>query len=197
MQVQEIISVMKKKGYVVFEQDDKPFNLNIVGVRTDINKNKDAFDDSLFVFWKYKGTWNLLRFDFTTAASLYYLLNPINQLGTAILVPNQYRRALKIGLHKGKFRALVQHRPMQFYRDNNRDGNFDLNKATIVTELIGCNLHAAREGLRSLRIGKWSAACQVPADWHEHNLFMDICELAAKQFSDEFTYTLLLDTDFK
>jgi hypothetical protein len=52
--IRAIISIMKKEGYVIY---DKPFQLNIVGIRSKTTiPNK--FDDLIYVFWKNnKNEW--------------------------------------------------------------------------------------------------------------------------------------------
>src|SRR3990167_8174555 len=96
----DIAKVMLKKGYAFFEKADKPFNLNIIGIRSSNNK-PDSFDDLITVSWNYKAGWNLLKFSATTDPGLYWLNNPINVEGTAILAPGQYRGAFCKGFHKG------------------------------------------------------------------------------------------------
>ena len=46
--------------------------------------------------------------------------------GVAVLKPGQYRGSHKIRLHAGKYPALGQQRNVTVYRDNNKDGKFDL-----------------------------------------------------------------------
>ena len=80
MRLETLIKAMIKKGYEVFESDSKPFNLNIVGVR-DSSPKTNFFNDSLSVFWKYEGQWNMLTFLATTLAGLKYLKTPMNPKG--------------------------------------------------------------------------------------------------------------------
>ena len=53
--------------------------------------------------------------------------NLLNKDGVAILKPGQYRGSHKIGLHQGRYEALKQ-QTVKVYRDNNRDGKYDLNE---------------------------------------------------------------------
>jgi hypothetical protein len=53
--VEKLIESMKAKGYVVFEDDKKAYNLNIVGIRED-NPTAGKFNDVMCVFWKYEGS---------------------------------------------------------------------------------------------------------------------------------------------
>jgi hypothetical protein len=115
--------------------------------------------------------------------------NTMNKLGTACVVPGQYRGAWQIGDHHGK-PALVQIKPVKTYRDNNKDGKLDLNEASITEGIYGINLH--RAGANSTNVDKWSAGCQVwsrDADFEE---FMALCNKQVKVNGYKtFTYTLV------
>ena len=96
----DIAKAMSKKGYAFFEKADKPFNLNIIGIRSSNNK-PDSFDDIITVSWKYKAGWSFLKFMATTDPGIYWLNNPMNVKGTAILLPGQYRDAFKKDFIRG------------------------------------------------------------------------------------------------
>ena len=121
----------------------------------------------------------------------------MRESGVAILKPGQYRRSHKLRLHAGKYLALGQQNPVKVYRDNNRDGNYDLNEDSVEEGLFGINIHRAtsREGKKSTYVDKWSAGCQViaaNADWHE---FLNICQTAKEIWGNNFTYTLIESKD--
>ena len=70
--VEYLKALMSKKGYAVFENDTKPFNLNIVGVRnSDPTINK--FNDYIATFWKYEGRWSYFECQATTLPGLKYM----------------------------------------------------------------------------------------------------------------------------
>ena len=103
----------------------------------------------------------------------------------------------KLRLHAGKYLALGQQNPVTVYRDNNKDGKYDLDDNNTQTGLYGINIHRAtgRQGGTSTRVDKWSAGCQVIAnntDWHE---FLDICYEAKAVWGNNFTYTLIESDD--
>jgi hypothetical protein len=187
----KIVSAMKGKGYVVFEQDDKPYNLNIVGVRSE-NTQSNSFDDKLYVFWWYKGVLNTIVFDITTDPGKYWLLNPTNPNGTAILVEGQYRGVYQIGLHQGRYEALVQRGLVRIYRDRNKDTALDMIDNTIQQgRNFGINIHQAALNGDTVEVDKWSAGCQVFANSFDFEIFMNLCKRSARIFGNRFTYTLL------
>ena len=97
-----------------------------------------------------------------------------------VLKPGQYRGSHKLRLHAGKYLALGQKKDVTVYRDNNRDGNYDLDESKTDTGLFGINIHRAtgRAGGKSTRVDKWSAGCQVIARNSDFKEFMDICRKA-------------------
>ena len=194
---QQIEAAVKAKGYKWFKNGD--YNLNIVGVRNGETGNEvtNKFDDFLTLSYKVDGEWNYHCFDATTDPGKHWVENVMNEDGVAILKENQYRGSHKIGLHQGKYEALRQQKPVQVYRDNDLDGNYDLLEENIQEGIFGINIHRATkyEGRKSTQIDKWSAGCQVIAANDDFRLFMEICNKAKDTWSNSFTYTLINTND--
>lgn len=185
-----IIKCMKDRGYAVFENDSKPYNLNIVGIRS-TNIEVDKFNDWMHCFWKYNGVWNEIVMPCTTLAGLYYLEKPTNPKGCAILVEGQYKSTYKIDKHNSKYDALCQRLDeVDVYRDDDKDQEFDFIDQNIDTGYFGINIHRASTSEID-NIGKYSAGCQVIQNIDQFDVFMDICKKASDIFSNKFTYTLL------
>ena len=111
--------LFKQKGYSYFVNGN--YNLNIIGVRNLSNGNiqDNTFNDALVCIYKGdNGVWYKRIWECTTDPGLKSLKNFSNIKGCAILVPNQYKGAYKIGLHKGQYEALVQKKQVNVYRDN-------------------------------------------------------------------------------
>lgn len=186
--------LFKKKGYVFFTKGS--YNLNIIGVRSSGAQVTNSFDDVLVLIYKTpNGQWNRQVYQITTDPGRYYVLNPSNRKGTAILVPGQYRGVYKIDKHRGKYEALCQrNKPVKVYRDSNKNEIYDWNPATIDEGMFGINIHKA--GKLSSRVDTWSAGCQVFASDDEFRRFMDYCKKQiAAGFGNCFTYTLLKEED--
>jgi hypothetical protein len=194
---QQIEDTVKSLGYKWFENGD--YNLNIVGVRNGetLEEVTNKFDDKMTLSYKVDGDWKFHSFDCTTDPGKYWVENIMKESGVAILKENQYRGSHKIGLHQGKYEALRQVKPVQVYRDNNKDVCYDLIEENIDEGLFGINIHRATkyEGRKSTQIDKWSAGCQVIASNDDFSLFMDIVDKAANQWGNSFTYTLINSDD--
>lgn len=184
---------MTLKGYKVFESDTKPLNLNYIGIRDTSGVNK--FNDYLVLFWKYKGQWSSFYRPATTDPGTYWLNNPMNVEGTAILKEGQHRGAWKLGKHKG-YEALVQRKEVTVIRDGNKDGILDLDSGYEETGFFGINHHRANAKNESTQVDKWSAGCQVTADPHLYDVFIKLCQESAEVWGEGLTYTLLNVEDF-
>lgn len=187
----DFAKLFKSKGYVFFDKGE--YNLNIIGVRKSGNLITNGFDDYIVVIYKNKRGWQKIYYRATTEPGSYYMYTIPNKIGTAIMVPGQYRGAYKIGKHQGKYKALVQVKPVKVYRDANKDSYYDMEPETIQNGVFGINIHKA--GNASKRIDKWSAGCQVIANDDNFRAFMQLCEKAAKIYGDTFTYTLINEED--
>jgi hypothetical protein len=189
----QILATYKKKNYVLLESS---YRLNVFGIRANTQAN-NKFDDLIgLVYWDYGKRWNVKFYQGTTDPGLFYLKDPINVNGTAIVVPGQYLKSHVIGLHKGKYKALVQKGPIKVYRDRDLDYIYDMDPATIDSgNDFGINIHRASESHISTQVDQWSAGCQVIANPIEYDDFMETCEIHKTNYGNEFNYTLFLETE--
>ena len=173
-----IMHLYAKNGYRFYDKGD--YNINIFAIRRQLNTNE--FDDLIGI--AYKNNYDCVEiFRATTDPGRYWLKNPMNKRGTAILVEGQYK--YKLGLHKGK-EALVQSGAVKVFRDNNSDSIHD--KKFIDTGFFGINIH--RAGKDSKQVDKWSAGCQVFAVESQFKRFLKIINESKKIYGNSFTYTL-------
>ena len=190
--IKSIIQAMTVKGYAVFLNDSKPFNINYVGVR-DMG---GQWNDTFYLFWKYKGNWSLVTWVGTTDPGAYYLKTPLNVKGTAILPEGQHRGLYKLGLHKGKYKALVQAREVTVYRDADKDEKPEIDGRQVKdTGYFGINSHRAHEEAEMLKIGRYSAGCLVTLNPIEYDIFINVCEKALGIWGETVTFTLLNKND--
>lgn len=187
-EINALIRTLKDKNYQIFE---KPLELNIVGIRSDsVVPNK--FDDFIYVFYKNpKNDWEGFSYPATTDTGTYWLKNPMNEKGSALLKEGQYIDAYQRGLHKGQYKALVQRKPVTIFRDYNRDAILDFNNGKEFTGLYGINIHRASSSKPSQLVDLWSAGCQVFQDPTDFNHFMKLVDVAESNNGNKFTYTLI------
>lgn len=184
---------MEDRGYPIFRSSRKDFNLNIIGIRT-VGDDANAFNDFMVVLWRYNNKWNRLDFNITTDPGVYYRLNPMNVLGTAILAEGHHKGLWQIGKHRGKYKALVQKGKARCYRDNNKDAVLDMIMGTEEAGYYGINCHRSGKWDESTIVGRWSAGCQVHSDPVSYDMLLEHCDRAKDNWGNSFSYTLLLDT---
>ena len=189
---ENILSSIQAAGYATFTTET-PYDLNIWGVRTD-DTTPNVFNDYLGITYRDEnGVWHTECWVATTDPGLYWLDNPGNVNGTAILVPGQYRGVYMVDKHGGKYDALCQRAgEVTVWRDNDRDGQLTYGGQTY-SGYFGINLHHASYTGTSTQVDKWSAGCQVIANIDDFNRFMTIV-MRQQQYHPtwtKYTYTLL------
>jgi len=191
---------MSHKGYKYFTSDN--YDVNIIGIRNS-NTNgavTNKFDDILTLSYKNEyGDWHYHEFDCTTDPGTHWVNNLLNPDGVAILKPGQYRGSHKIRLHQGKYEALGQTKPVRVYRDDNLDDIYDISLDNVDEGIFGINIHRAtgKPGVTSSQIDKWSAGCQVVANYNDFEFLMTICHKAKSIWGNSFSYTLLESKDLQ
>ena len=193
--VKAVERVMALKGYAYFKTGK--YNLNIIGIRSDQNRKvTNKFDDFLLVTYYDGESMKVKIYPITTEPGRYYMKEKLlNPKGTAILVPGQYRGCWQIGLHNGKYEALVQKKPVSVYRDGNKDLIYDLDPKKIDKGVFGINIHRSNPYGESATIDNWSAGCQVFASSKDFKEFMELCAKQKAMYGNSFTYTLLDEKD--
>lgn len=188
LQTYDFKKLFAKKGYAFFTKG--AYNLNIIGVRNRNNIVTNKFDDYIVIIYNTEQKENKrVVLNATTDPGAYYMYQPMNENGCAILVPGQYRGCWKYGFHK-RYRALVQCKPVRVYRDKNKNDIYDFNPTTIQKGIYGINIHKA--GINSLLVDKWSAGCQVIPNNVQYTTFINLCKKQIDAgLGDTFTYTLL------
>ena len=185
-------ALLKKRngalGYPFYDNGD--YNLNIIGIRTD-DARTNLFNDWMCLAFRQNDHEQLMVFACTTDPGTYWLKHPMNVDGTAVLKPGHYPLMFKLGMHRGKYLALVQAGPCTVWRDNNQDKKIDTDGET-QSGSFGINLHRASPNGASSQVDKWSAGCQVIADSGDFDLFMEICKRGGRAFG-KFSYTLMTE----
>lgn len=183
-----IINILLEKSYEIYS---RPFELNIIGIRSSSTR-PNRFDDEIHVAFKNSlNKWVHFIFPATTDPGTYWLQNPMNPQGTAILEQGQYNGAYQIGLHRGKYYALIQRKPVTVLRDYDRNAVLDFQNGRPNTGMFGINIHHASENGTSKTVDRNSAGCQVFSSISDFNGFMQLCENHRRLYGNLFTYTLI------
>ena len=169
----------------------RPYELNIVGLRAS-STISNRFDDEIHVFYKVNPIkWNYHVYKVTTDPGTFWLKNPMQLQGTAILSEGQYVDAYELGLHRGKYKALVQSKPVTIIRDYDRTAKLDFLNGTKTTGMYGINIHRANSIGTTKTIDKYSAGCQVFENAENFQEFLLLCEHHNHLYGNNFTYTLI------
>jgi hypothetical protein len=184
----KVKSILRRKGFRVFT---RPYELNIVGIRSK-NTHSNRFDDEIHAFYKTSPLkWNYHVYKATTDPGTFWLENPMEAKGTAILAQGQYADAYAIGLHRGEYPALVQVKPVTILRDYDRNAVLDFLNGKKDTGEFGINIHRASAIGKTKYIDKYSAGCQVFENAEYFKQFMALTERHRELYGNHFTYTLI------
>lgn len=188
MVLQKLRAILKHKGYKLFT---RPYELNIVGLRS-ASTIPNRFDDEIHVFYKVSPSkWNYHVYKATTDPGTFWLRNPMQEQGTAILAEGQFVNSYVLGMHRGQYKALVQRKPVTIKRDYDRDATLDFLNGKKSTGYFGINVHRASSQGTTKYVDKFSAGCQVFENANAFQQFLSLCENHNKLYGNQFTYTLI------
>ncbi len=181
-------AIARREGFRIFS---RPYELNIWGIRN-ANTRSGTFDDHFHIFYKSeKGKWEYHICPSTTDPGTFWLENPMQPQGTAILMQGQYVDAYQIGLHRGQYAALVQRKPVTILRDYDRNAYLDFLNGKRDTGFFGINFHRALVQGKTKYVDKFSAGCQVFENAVHFYRFMQMAERHRSLYGNSFTYTLI------
>jgi hypothetical protein len=184
----KIKGLLRFKGYKLFT---RPYELNLVGLRSK-STIPNRFDDELHVFYKLPNdNWEYHVFKITTDPGTFWLNNPENPEGTAILAEGQYIGSHVLGLHRGLYTALVQNKPVTVMRDYDRNAVLDFYNGKKFTGKFGINIHRANKVGTTKTVDKNSAGCQVFENASDFDVFIKLCQQHVSRVGNAFTYTLI------
>jgi hypothetical protein len=187
--LQDVIKSAQNLGYAI---DKRPNKLNLIGVRNSNATSQESFDDQI-AYFTYDTNGNLVGkvVPATTDPSTYFLRSPINKKGAAILKSGQYKDAYALGLHRNKYEALVQVKPVTVIRDADRNALINYFAPT-QTGLYGINIHKSTKGKNNEDIiGIDSAGCQVFRNIPDFMDMMRMAQVSRGKYGNSFTYTLI------
>lgn len=201
-----IVSAYEKKGHTFYT--NRTYNLNVGAIRS-MNSKSNEFDDILFTAYYEDLRKPVIHcWPATTDPGKYWLQNPMNKNGTAIVVPGQYRNSHCLGLHgrssSSPYAALEQCGDMLYVRDNNKDTklDFDLYRDPVKLAAFGfrgnikTNIHRASAWKIIRLIERYSAGCQVLQNPKDFDMLIRLYQVyLQKGFPNRVTYTLFEEID--
>jgi hypothetical protein len=188
MELNTVILQANSQGYFF---DKRPYKLNVMCIRNPKNTSPIKFEDQIAYFY-YDDNENINGrvVPATTNPSVYFLEKPMVSAGTAILKQGQYKDTYSIGLHRGKYEALVQSKPVTVIRDNDRNQIINF-LAPTTTGLYGINIHRASVKNNVQYIEADSAGCQTFQNKSDFDDMMKIARKSRDLYGNKFTYTLI------
>lgn len=188
MSLQKMKAILRHKDFEIYS---RPYELNIVGLRSK-SVIPNRFDDEIHVFYKVSTlNWHYHVFKATTDPGTFWLRQPMQPQGTAILAEGQYRGAYALDLHQGKYLALCQRNPVTVIRDYNRDAVLDFNNGQKTSGVYGINIHRANAQGATKTVDRNSAGCQVFENAKDFDLFIAMCQKHRQLYGNSFTYALV------
>lgn len=188
---------LERKGYA-FNDDGKPYHLNLVGVRSPSTAINSFDDKMILVYRDDSGKQCAKEYAITTDPGEYYTQQKLlNKAGAAILVPGQYTDVYQLGKHRNKYEALVQlGGKVRVWRDGNKDDKLD-RAGEIHEGWYGINIHRAGSTGTTAKVGRYSAGCQVFQNADDFALMISLAKKSSSLRGNKFTYTLLEEADLK
>lgn len=191
--LKDVVEEAQGMGY---EIDKRPNKLNVIGIRDmGVSEPSNYSDHIAYFYYDDNGNLQGKVAEGTTTPSVYYLQNPFEDAGasggTAIMKQGQYKNAYSIGLHRGKYEALIQVKPVTVIRDNDRNSLLNYFGKT-TTGLYGINIHRSTASMASQdKIGYDSAGCQVFRFREDFDEMMRLAKQSSYRYGNNFTYTLI------
>lgn len=197
--IEQLRKALENKKYKFFEsKGERPYNVNIIGVRHDNHMNNE-FNDLMYLIFSSStdGPLEIHEYHITTDPGTTTINDPDHynkaKTGTAILVPGQYLSVYNYSQgHQGYYQLRQVLGDVWVYRDTNKSKVIEnMEKFKGRFEI---NIH--RSSATSSRfVNNWSAGCQVFQSADDFDHFIQFCKLAKENHGNHFTYTLITEAD--
>lgn len=183
-----IIKALKFKNYQIFDSDNEPFFLNIIGIRN--NKRKpNSYDDLIIVLWKNNGRWTRRSYHVTTDSVLFFQGNPAYSPAKIILPEGQYLNCFKIGAYKD----IIDFNT--FMKDLKWGLCYRFISIKINDSFPKLDFKCIHVPHKDINISKLSGRCHIFSNIKEYKEFVELILKARKPFGNLFSYTLINSSD--
>lgn len=194
--------VWNQEGWAWFETPQRPFNVNLFGLR---NPHQGigitgVFNDLLcLAYHDEKGVPTLDTYSATTEPGRPHMIRPVHRNGSGAIARGQYRGAYEPGPFKG-WQVLRQHGRVLVHRDGNRNGIYEWHDHTEAGWGFFIHPRSKRaERINKHIVGGSSAGCLVTEHWEDWIEFWEIIAAAEEEWGSSFSLTMLgmeeLNTD--
>ena len=146
--------------------------VTLFGILNEENKDKDVINDVIGLYYKQR---DLYLMKATCNSGRFYIQNPMNTSGAAQLDYGYQSKIWKVGLHNGKYQALVNREDcgkVRVWRDKDKDYIHDESEK-LQEGYYGTNLHHMGVSEKT-EIGKNSAGCQVIHSYDDFLILMSM-----------------------
>lgn len=207
---EQVLSVMEKKGYLVFKNGN--YNLNIIAVREN-DEFENNFSDTLYVIYYISGAIKMLEIPWTTLAGTKGKGGSNNPLtgketgtgvdGVAVIVEGQYRKAYEFvdtynGFLSYPYFNQIWGYELDYYRDNDKDRWITRGKI-YKGDYRTCLHRMSNNGVNSKEVNldfvPWSQGCNGAPE-PEFKKLVELTRKAVSLWGNKFTYTILHAKDF-
>ena len=193
---EQIRDVFHKNEYF-FEEERKPYLLNIVGIRSDFAQAQ--YNDVILVIYRNpKLDWEVLSCVATTEPGQEFYTGIPDLEGISVLMPNQYIDAYEIGHHDLSDYQCLKRAPREvqvFHEPFDQTVLSEFKSAEILRGNYPVNLHCSTVAVETEVVDSYVAGSQIFRNKTDFNEFMKLCTKHAKRHKDLFTYTLLTEGD--
>lgn len=202
----ELTEAYERMNYKFFSKGS--YNPNFWGIRS-LDSKSNKFDDIGGVtFYESLNKPIVLAFPMTSDPGKYWLQNPLNKNGCAILIPGQYEESHALGVHgrsgPNPYKAFEQVNKMMYVRDNDRNDTLDF---SLYRDPVKRRIHAFFDNIKSnihrasaLKIvqfvERYSAACQVYQNVKDFDKLIQVMEFSIRKgYPNRVTYTLFEENE--
>lgn len=191
-----VLDWVRAHNFAIFTHGD--YNVNLVALRSPqpndaTPQSENTYNDRFFCVFKKGGQWISRTWNCTADPGIHFQRFPMNPRGCgALYAPQQVRGGYRLGLHRGKSKALVQSptgNQVRVYRDDDRSGVFDFDSSTVEVG-FGFNIHKG-PSTEATGVDRASAGCVVFRKSREFATLIKICTKSAAQYGNSFTFTVL------
>lgn len=170
--------------------------INVFGIRDERGMKDDVINDWICI--ADSKTEEVYKFKGSVDPGIFYTNHMIssNLKGVAHIALGNHPKVYMVGLHKGKYEAMVQQgNKIKIWRDVDKNFKFTKGKDIVSTGWYGVNIHRMSDWKILTKIGRYSAGCNIIQNVKDFSNFLKIVKNSNhyKKYRGgaRFSYTLI------